>query len=307
MKNPLTSRHAAATDLSRRWFLKDCGVGLGSIAMTHLLADKGFAALSKAPAPLDPLAIKRPHHPAKAKNVIYLFMGGGPSHLEMFDNKPMLSKFDGTLPPADLLKGYRSAFINPNSALLGPKFKYSKHGQSGTELSELLPNLATVVDDIAVIKSMKTDAFNHAPAQILMSTGNTQFGKPSLGAWTTYGLGCETRDLPAFVVLSSGNKGPSGGSSNWGSGFLPTVHAGVPFRGIGDPVLYLSNPKGIDDQRQHQSINAVNQLNLIRQKTVGDPEISTRINSFEMAYRMQSSAPELMDFSDEPQHLLDLY
>ncbi len=275
--------------------------------MTQLLADQGFAALPKNNTPVDPLAVKKSHYPAKAKNVIYLFMGGGPSHLEMFDNKPLLSKFDGTLPPADLLKGYRSAFINPNSALLGPKFKYAKHGQSGTELSELLPNLATVVDDIAVIKSMKTDAFNHAPAQILMSTGNTQFGKPSLGAWTTYGLGCETRDLPAFVVLSSGSKGPSGGNANWGSGFLPTVHAGVPFRGTGDPVLYLSNPSGIDDRLQHDSIQAVNQLNSIRQKAVGDPEISTRINSFEMAYRMQSSAPELMDFSDEPQHLLDLY
>ncbi|MCF6311420.1 MAG: DUF1501 domain-containing protein [Verrucomicrobiales bacterium] len=307
MNNPFTSRQAAATDLSRRWFLKDCGIGLGSIAMTHLLAESNFAALPKMTAPLDPLAVKKPHFPAKAKNVIYLFMGGGPSHLEMFDNKPLLKKFDGTLPPADLLKGYRSAFINPNSALLGPKFAYKKHGQSGTELSELLPNLASVVDDIAVIKSMKTDAFNHAPAQILMSTGNTQFGKPSLGAWATYGLGCETRDLPAFVVLNSGSKGPSGGAANWGSGFLPTVHSGVPFRSTGDPVLFLSNPSGVDPQLQQDSLDTINQLNRIRQEKVGDPEISTRINSFEMAYRMQSSAPELMDLSDEPQHLLELY
>lgn len=307
MNNSLTQRRAAATTLSRRWFLNDCGVGLGSIAMTHLLANKNAAALPSKPGPADPLAVKRSHFPAKAKNVIYLFMGGGPSHLEMFDNKPMLSKFDGTLPPADLLKGYRAAFINPSSTLLGPKFKYAKHGQSGIELSELLPNLATVADDIAVIKSMKTDAFNHAPAQILMSTGNTQFGKPSLGAWATYGLGCETRDLPTFVVLGSGKKGPSGGNANWGSGFLPTVYSGVPFRSTGDPVLYLSSPSGVDDKLQRDSLDAVNGLNRIRQKAVGDPEISTRINSFEMAFRMQSSAPELMDLSDEPQHLLDLY
>ena len=171
-------------------------------------------------------------------------MAGAPSHLELFDYKPQLAKFDGTLPPAELLKGYRAAFINPNSKLLGPKFKFAKHGKCGAELSELLPHLAEVADDIAIVKSMVTDAFNHAPAQILMNTGSQQFGRPSFGSWTTYGLGSESRDLPGFVVFSTGKKGPSGGNSNWGSGFLPTVYHGVPFRGGGDPVLYLSNPRG---------------------------------------------------------------
>jgi len=307
MNPPIPGPRAAAA-LSRRWFLKDCGVGLGSIAMTHLLADSGLAKSSSVSAgPVDPLVVKRPHFPARAKNVIYLFMGGGPSHLEMFDNKPMLTKYDGTLPPTDLLKGYRSAFIDPNSALLGPKFTFAKHGESGIEMSEILPNMATVADEITVIKSMKTDAFNHAPAQVLMSTGNQQLGKPSMGAWTVYGLGSETRDLPAFVVLSSGQKGPSGGNANWGSGFLPTVYQGVSFRSTGDPVLFLSNPSGVDERLQRDSIDAVNGLNQLHQKAVGDPEITTRIKSFEMAFRMQSSAPELMNLAGEPKHILELY
>lgn len=255
----------------------------------------------------EPLAPKKPHHPPRAKNVIQLFMGGGPSHLELFDNKPMLTKFDGTLPPAELIKDYRAAFINPNSTLLGPKFKFARHGKCGAELSEILPHMAEVVDDIAIVKSMVTDAFNHAPAQIFMSTGTQQFGKPSLGAWTVYGLGSESRDLPAFVVFNSGKKGPSGGNANWGSGFLPTVYQGITFRSTGDPVLYLSNPDGLDEKVQRESLDAINKLNSIKHRAVGDPEIETRINSFEMAYRMQSSAPELMDLSDEPQSILDMY
>lgn len=289
-----------ATEVSRRWFLGECGVGLGAIALGHLLGRDSRAEE-------DPLAPKSPHFPARAKNVIFLFMGGGPSHLELFDYKPALANFDGQLPPSDLIKDYRAAFINPSSKLLGPKFKFSKHGECGAELSELLPNLAEVVDDIAIVKSMVTDAFNHAPAQIFMSTGTQQFGKPSLGAWTTYGLGSESRDLPAFVVLNSGKKGPSGGNANWGSGFLPTVYQGVSFRSTGDPVLYLSNPPGVDEQLQRDSLDAITSLNKKRQAAVGDPEIGTRINSFEMAYRMQSSAPELMDFSSEPKHVLEMY
>ncbi len=234
-------------------------------------------------------------------------MAGAPSQLELFDNKPMLAKYDGKLPPEDLIKDYRAAFINPNSKLLGPKFKFAKHGKCGAELSELLPHMAEVVDDIAIVKSMVTDAFNHAPAQIFMSTGSQQFGKPSLGSWTVYGLGSESRNLPAFVVLNSGKKGPSGGNANWGSGFLPSVYQGVTFRSTGDPVLYLSNPSGIDGKLQRDSLDAINKLNRMKQSRIGDPEISTRINSFEMAYRMQSSAPELMDLSDEPKHVLDMY
>lgn len=290
--------------INRRWFLRDCGVGLGAVAATHLLQSSSRADDA---APADPLAPKAPHFAAKAKNVIFLFMAGAPSHLELFDFKPELARFDGTLPPKELIKDYRAAFINPNSVLLGPKFKFSKHGKCGAELSELLPHLATVVDDVAIVKSMVTDAFNHAPAQIMMNTGSQQFGRPSIGAWTTYGLGSESKDLPAFVVFSSGSKGPSGGNSNWGSGFLPTVYQGVPFRTSGDPVLYLSNPIGISEQIQRDSIDSINELNRLHLGKVGDPEISTRINSFEMAYRMQTSAPELMDFSKEPEHVLKDY
>ncbi len=285
---------------TRRWFFNHCGVGLGAMALGNLLAEAGLAST-------DPLAPKQPQFPAKAKRVIFLFMAGAPSHLDMFDYKPQLAKFSGTLPPADLLKGYRAAFINPNSTLLGPKFSFSKYGSNGTELSELLPHLATIVDDIAIVKSMTTDAFNHAPGQLLMNTGTMQFGRPSMGSWATYGLGSESHDLPAFIVFSSGKKGPSGGNSCWGSGFLPTVYQGVEFRGSGDPVLYLSNPKGVDAQLQRDSLDMIEKLNRMRLDVAGDPEISTRINSFEMAYRMQSSAPELMDLSKEPQHILDMY
>jgi hypothetical protein len=282
-------------NLARRWFLEKCGVGLGAIALRSLLEAA------------DPLAPKQPPLPAKAKNVIFLFMAGGPSHLELFDYKPQLAKFDGTLPPADLLKGYRAAFINPNSKLLGPKFKFAKYGQCGAEISELLPHTQKVVDDICIVKSMVTDAFNHAPGQLLMNTGTMQFGRPSMGAWVTYGLGSESRDLPAFVVFSSGTKGPSGGNSCWGSGFLPTVYQGVQFRTSGDPVLYLSNPKGVDPELQRDSLDAIKKLNEEHLSATGDPEIATRINSFEMAFRMQSSAPELMDLSKEPKHVLDMY
>ncbi|MEX0939653.1 MAG: DUF1501 domain-containing protein [Pirellulales bacterium] len=289
--------------MNRRWFLRQCGVGLGSVALGSLMAEGGYAA----PGALNPLAPKQPHFTAKAKNVIFLFMAGAPSHLELFDNKPELAKWDGRLPPAELLEGYRAAFINPESKLLGPKFKFSRYGQSGAELSELLPHLAGVVDDVAIVKSMVTDAFNHAPGQIMMNTGSQQFGRPSFGAWTTYGLGCESQDLPAYVVFSTGSKGPSGGNSNWGSGFLPTMHAGVQFRNVGDPVLYLSNPEGVDNTLQRNTLESISRLNRIHLDEVGDPEIATRINSYEMAYRMQLKAPQVVDIAREPQHVLDMY
>ena len=296
-------RQADPKLVARRWFLQQCGVGLGTLALGQLLADNGFAA----PTGSNPLAPRTPHHAPKAKRVIFLFMAGAPSHLELFDNKPTLARLDGTLPPADLLKGYRAAFINPSSKLLGPKFKFARHGQSGAELSELLPHLAEVADDIAIVRSMTTDAFNHAPGQILMNTGSSQFGRPSMGSWVTYGLGSESHDLPGFVVFSSGKKGPSGGNSNWGSGFLPTVYQGVQFRGAGDPVLYLSNPPGVDQDLQRDSLETIHHLNQMRLDAVGDPEIATRINSFEMAFRMQSSAPEVMDLAREPKHILEMY
>jgi hypothetical protein len=297
----LQSEHARY--LTRRWFFQECGVGMASLAALDLIRGQSSAAA----APVSPLAVKKPHYPAKAKRVIYLFMGGAPSHLELFDNKPELAKWDGKLPPADLLKGYRAAFINPNSKLLGPKFKFAKHGQSGAEISELLPHTAKIADDLTIVRSMKTDAFNHAPAQILMSTGSQIFGRPSFGAWSLYGLGTENQDLPGYVVMQSGQKGPSGGLSNFGCGFLPTVYQGVPFRSSGEPVLFLNNPKGVTDATQRQTLDALKQLNEERLGEVGDPEIAARINSFELAYRMQQTAPEVMDISKEPQHILDMY
>jgi hypothetical protein len=293
-----------AMHVSRRWFMEQCGMGMGAIALQHLLAEGGYA---QTRAPENPLAPKAPHFAPKAKNVIYLFMGGAPSHLEMFDNKPQLAKFDGTLPPPELLKGYRAAFINPNSTLLGPKFKFAKYGQSGAELSELVPHLSTVVDEIAIVKGMVTDAFNHAPAQLMMYSGSMIFGRPSMGAWVTYGLGSESQDLPGFVVFSTGKKGPSAGNSCWGSGFLPTVHQGVQFRTGGDPVLYLSNPRGVDPTLQRDSLDTINKLNRMRMDVVGDPEIATRINSYEMAFRMQKVAPDVMDITKEPKHILEMY
>ena len=290
--------------ISRRWFFEQCGVGLGAVALSELL---GTASAFAATEPADPLAPKKPHYAPRAKSVIFLFMAGAPSHLELFDYKPQLAKFDGTLPPAELLKGYRAAFINPNSKLLGPRFQFSRHGECGAELSELLPHTAKIVDDIAIVKSMATDAFNHAPGQLLMNTGSQQFGRPSMGAWVLYGLGSESRDLPAFVVFSSGKKGPSGGNSCWGSGFLPTVYQGVQFRGSGDPVLYLSNPRGVDHELQRDSLDSIRRLNEMHLSVTGDPEIATRINSFEMAFRMQGSAPELMDLSREPKQVLEMY
>ena len=296
---PADFSHEHRRYLTRRWFFKECGIGLAGIALG--------ARAAAAPTPAGPFAPKPPHFAPRAKRVIYLFMAGAPSHLELFEHKPELAKWDGKLPPAELLKGYRAAFINPNSALLGPKFKFTRYGQSGAELSELLPHTGKIADELCFLRAMHTDAFNHAPAQIFMNTGASQFGRPSIGAWTTYGLGAETRDLPAFVVLSTGTKGTSGGSSNWGAGFLPSHYQGVLLRNTGDPVLYLSNPPGIDARTQRDSLDVIRQLNEQRLGVMGDPEIATRINAMEMAYRMQTSAPELADLSKESPQTLEAY
>jgi hypothetical protein len=289
---------------ARRWFLSQCGIGLGSLALASLMADQASAESTQVG---ETLAPKAPHHAPKAKNVILLFMGGGPSQFELFDYKPTLQKLDGTLPPAEMLAGYRAAFINPHSKLLGPKFSFAKHGECGAEISDLLPHTASIVDDLCIIRSMTTDAFNHAPAQLMMSTGTQQFGRPSFGAWVNYGLGSESHDLPAFIVLNSGKKGPSAGSGNWSSGFLPTVYSGVEFRSSGEPVLYLSNPTGVDRTMQRDTLDTVEALNRSRLASEGDPEIATRIASYEMAFRMQASAPEVMSTADEPAHVLEMY
>lgn len=294
-------------NVARRWFLQECGIGLGSVALTSLLSGTSNASPSDGQQGVNPLRAKAAPYPAKVKNVILLFMGGGPSQFEMFDYKPTLAKLDGTLPPESLLDGYRAAFINPNSKLLGPKYSFAKHGESGAEISELLPHTAGIADELCIVRSMRTDAFNHAPAQLMMSTGSPQFGRPSMGSWVTYGLGSESEDLPAYIVFNSGKKGPSAGSGNWNSGFLPTLHSGVEFRSSGDPVLYLSNPAGIDRVTQRQTLDAITQLNREQLDVVGDPEIATRINAYEMAFRMQQSAPEAMDLGQEPKHLLEMY
>src|SRR5438445_4895100 len=291
--------------VTRRWFFRQCGVGLGSVALASLLdAEKSTAA--SAIKFTNPLAPKQRQFKAKAKRVIYLFMGGGPSQLDLFDYKPAMTKYDGKPVPQEMVMGQKYAFIKPDAALYASEFKFAKHGQCAAELSEALPHLAEIVDDIAIVKSMTTDAFNHAPGQVLMQTGSTQFGRPCFGSWVLYGLGSESENLPGFVVLNSAG-GLSGGASLFGSRFLPTVYQGVPFRKTGDPVLFLSNPAGITDKMQRRTLDLIKELNEKHLGVCGDPEVATRINSFELAYRMQSSAPELADLSKESPETLTLY
>lgn len=290
-------------NITRRHFFRDCGVGVGKIALASLLCNASSAWANVAENPHAPRA---GHFPAKAKHVIYLFMPGAPSQLDLFDNKPELVKYDGQPVPAEIIKDQRYAFIQKDAGLMSSRYKFARYGQSGAELSEMLPHLATIVDDIAIVKSMTTSQFNHAPAQIFMNTGTPQLGRPSIGSWVTYGLGSEAEDLPGFVVLSSGS-GSSGGAHNWGCGFMPTDYQGVLFRSQGDPVLNVSTPTGIDPAMQRESIDLIAELNRHRHASQGDPEILTRINAYEMAYRMQSSAPELMDISDESPDTLALY
>ncbi len=290
-----------ARQLSRRWFFQDCGIGLAGMAASALLASE--ASVQGANRALAP---RQPHYAPTAKRVIYMFQAGAPSQLELFDPKPELTKRNGQLPPAGLLDGYRAAFINPNSALLGGKFPFVKHGQCAMELSDRLPHLGSIADEICLVRSLHTDAVNHAPAQIMMNTGSQQFGRPSFGAWTLYGLGSVSENLPGFVVLTSA-KGTSGGASNYGSGFLPTTYGGIPFRSAGDPVLYLSNPPGIDARAQRVSLYTLEHLNRMAMERIGDPAIEARIEAYEMAYRLQTSAPELMDLSSEPASVLAMY
>ncbi len=296
--------HEQARQITRRHFFRDCGVGVGKIALAGLLTD-AFAPRSTA-APADPLALRQPHFTAKAKRVIHLFMAGAPSQLDLFDYKPQLAKLEGKPLPPSIIGGQRYAFIRPDAAVLGPRFRFAKYGKCGAELSEMLPNLAKVVDDICIVKSVHTDQFNHAPAQIFFNTGFAQPGRPSLGSWVLYGLGSMTRELPAFVVMSTGS-GISGGSANWSSGFLPTVYTGVRLRNQGDPILNVSSPPGVDPRLQRDSLDLIGSLNKRRLHIEGDPEIATRIASYEMAFRLQTSAPELMDLRQETKATLEMY
>jgi hypothetical protein len=293
---------------TRRHFFRDCAMGLGSMALASLLAD-GKAAAAEPFA--NPLAPKQPHFAPRAKAVIYLFMAGGPSQLELFDYKPELARLDGQPIPESFIKGKRFAFMDTftkeHPKCLGSRRQFARHGRGGTYVSECLPHLAGVVDDLTVVRSVQTDVFNHAPAKFFMNTGSPQSGRPSMGAWVSYGIGSASHSLPGFVVLQSGPRGPRGGAPLWGSGFLPTAYQGVPFRSGGDPILNLASPKGVTLDRQKQVLDAVCDLNAARLADTGDPEIATRIASYEMAYHMQTSAPELMDLSGETKQTLDLY
>ena len=276
-------------------------MGLGSLALADIMQDGKLFASSGGGL----------HHAPKAKKVIFLFMAGGPSQLDLFDEKPELVRWNGKPIPQEFIKGKRFAFMDTFSKevpkLMASPRKFKKYGKSGASVSEILPNMASVADQITVIRSMATNVFNHAPAKVFMNTGSAQFGRPSMGSWLTYGIGSESRNLPGFVVLQSGPRGPRGGSACWSSGFLPTNYQGVPLRGVGEPILNLSNPRGISDHEQKDVLDAVKTLNQERLSTTGDPEIASRIASYEMAYRMQSSAPELIDLSREDQRTLDLY
>ncbi len=303
----MSPRTEILRERTRRFFFKQCGVGLGKIAIASLMADRWSSSARAAALPAaKPMHPRAPHYSPRVKSVIFLFMAGAPSQLDLFDFKPKLAEMAGKPIPPSVIGDQRYAFIRPDAGILGPQYKFKRHGQCGTEVSAALPNLAKIVDEIAVIKSMHTDQFNHAPAQIFMNCGSPLPGRPSMGSWVTYGLGCEASDLPAFVVLSSGG-GTSGGAANWSNGFLPGVYAGVPFRSSGDPILFASNPPGIDRAMQRESIDLVRKLNELRYDKVLDPNIATRINAYETAYRMQSRAPELMDLSTESASTLDSY
>src|SRR6185312_2097944 len=301
--------------VTRRHFFRDCGVGVGKIALATLLAESQARAGTGADvdrsgpagaAAREILAPRPPHFAPKARRVIFLFMAGAPSQLDLFDNKPTLRKFDGRPVPAEVVKDQRYAFIRPDASLMSARYRFARHGQCGAELSEMLPHLAKIVDEVAIVKSMHTDQFNHAPAQIFLNTGSPLPGRPSMGAWVCYGLGSESSDLPGFVVLSSGT-GISGGAANWSSGFLPTSYQGVPFRSKGDPILDVASPSGVDRRLQRDALDLIGELNRHHLGGIGDPEIATRIRSYEMAFRMQASAPELMARSNETPETLALY
>jgi len=309
---PLPNRTALEKEflhtVTRRHFLSRCALGVGSIALGAL----GQEGTSKAAAPMpfaNPLAPKQPMSPARAKNIIYLFMAGGPSQLELFDFKPRLVELNGEPIPSSYIEGKRFAFMGTShgTKLLGTRRQFRQHGRSGMWVSDRFPYTAAIVDDATFVRSCATNLFNHAPAKLFMNTGSGQFGRPSLGSWVTYGLGSDSQNLPGFVVLQSGPRGPRGGSVNWASGFLPTSYQGVPLRGQGDPILNVASPRGVTSQRQRDAIDAIRDLNLKRLVETGDPEISTRIAAYEMACRMQASAPELIDLSRESEATLRLY
>lgn len=293
MKKDLLAIH------SRRSFLRDCAGGIGTMALANLLAQEGRTAEGA-------LAAKKPHFAPKAKNVIFLFMEGAPSQMDLFDPKPELQKWNGKPLPGELTKDLKLAFIKPTAKVLGSPFEFQRYGQCGMELSTLLPGLGSIADEVCLVRSMYSEAFNHHPGQLFLFTGSMIGGRPTMGAWLNYGLGSESQNLPGFVVLASG-VGTSAGSDNWSSGFLPSTYAGTVFRSKGDPIVYLANPKGMSRESQRLRLDALRELNEEHLEKTGDAEIASRIHSYELAYRMQMSAPELLDFSKESPETLKMY
>ncbi len=303
--NDLHQRHQRY--LTRRHFLRDCSLGLGGVALTSLMGCETTSPLDQARDMSRPLMVRASHFAPKAKRVIFLHMAGAPSQLELFDFKPELHKYDGLDCPDEFLEGKRFAFIEGVPKLLGPQSAFKQHGQSGAWVSTLFPHFTSVVDEVAFLKAVHTDEFNHAPAQLFMHTGSPRHGRPSIGSWITYGLGSENQNLPGFVVLVSGQSAPSAGKSVWGSGFIPSVYQGVQLRSQGDPVLYVSNPEGIGRDVRRNAIETISALNKLEHDQVGDPEILSRISQYEMAFRMQMTVPEAMDLSQESEATHALY
>jgi len=305
------AQEAVTRMYTRRHFLQDCAMGFGALALGSFLQSCGRGASGSAggPAfdPAHPLAPRMPMFPARAKRVIYLHMAGAPSQLELFDYKPALQQLDGQDCPQSLLEGKRFAFIRGVPKMLGPQARFRQHGQSGAWISEHMPHLSTIADELCFLKAMTTDQFNHAPAQLLVQTGSPRLGRPSMGSWVTYGLGTENEDLPGFVVLTSGGKFPDAGKSVWGSGFLPSVYQGVQCRSEGDPVLFIEDPQGMDRDIRKASIDAINKVNAEEHTKYGDPEILSRISQYEMAYKMQLSVPGTMNINDEPAYIHEMY
>lgn len=300
---------------TRRHFIKQCATGMGGLALGSIFAgcgdflkdEKSFKKSGFSDRDLNPLATLAPPFGPKAKNVIYLHMAGAPSQLEMFDYKPILQKLDGQDTPQSLLAGKKFAFIRGTPKLLGPQANFKQEGESGNWVSDNLPHFKTVIDEVAFLKAVHTDQFNHGPAQLFMHTGGPRLGRPSIGSWVTYGLGSENQNLPGFVVLTSGGKAPSAGKSVWGSGFLPSVYQGVQCRSKGDPVLYIDDPDGISRDLKKSTIDAINKINKEEYARYADPEILARINQYEMAYRMQIAVPDVMNINEEPENIKQMY
>jgi len=292
--------------LSRRHFLLESAMGLGAAALGSMLVGCSTGG-SKGIGALDPMTPRAPHFPGKAKSVIYLHMAGAPSQLELFDYKPVLHRLHNQLCPPSLLEGKKFAFIRGTPKMLGPQANFKQHGDSGAWISDYVPHLASIADELAFLKGVSTDQFNHGPAQLFVHTGSARLGRPSMGSWVTYGLGTENSNLPGFVVLTSGGKTPDAGKSVWGSGFLPSVYQGVQCRTQGEPVLYLNDPPGVDRELKRKMIDAVNAVNQEHFLESGDPETLTRMHQYELAYRMQIAVPEVMNINNEPDYIHQLY